>query len=289
MSLRVSLVPAAELEPDRQSHFSRLGEGPELCLELLLRTGAAHRLHWKGQPAGYCLSSSDSMLAELELARSCWAERSALFASLAKQIGLRGARCFSFDSLLLALCVEQGWPAGVEGPLFRDLLDESGPVRSEAFEGLELRPATPDDIPTILEHREGVFESPEEVSEWVTRGHVSVLERATTFLGIGLLTRVWSTRREHDVGVMVHPDHRHRGYASYILRQLKRRCLDSGMRPTAGCAVENVASVRALTRAGFISQHSLLIFEHPAPQSDGSPLAPDSSLLGINRMSHPFD
>lgn len=265
MSLRLSPVSTAELEQERQSHFSRLGEGPELYLELLLRAGTAQRLHWKGQPAGYSLCSSDGMLAELELARWCWADRSALFASLIQQIGLGGARCFSFDSLLLTLCVEQGWPARIEGPLFRDLLDDFGPVPSDDFEGLEFRPATPDDIPLIVEHREGVFESPEEVHEAVRYGHVSVLERAATFLGIGLLTRVWSTRREHDVGVMVHPEHRHRGYASCILRRLKRRCLDSGMRPTAGCASENVASFRALTRAGFISQHSLLVFKRQTP------------------------
>lgn len=60
---------------------------------------------------------------------------------------------------------------------------------------------------------------------------------------------------------MVHPEHRHHGYATFILRSLKRRCLDLGMRPTAGCALENVASSRALTRAGFISQHALLIFQ----------------------------
>lgn len=159
MSLHLSVVPLTELESERQSHFLRLGEGPELYVELLLRTGTAHRLHWNEQPAGYCLSSSDGLVAELELARSCWSDRGALFMSLVQQLGLRGARCFSFDSLLLTLCVEQNWSVHIEGPLFRDLLDESGPVPREGIEGLELRPATPEDIPTILEHREGVFES----------------------------------------------------------------------------------------------------------------------------------
>jgi GNAT superfamily N-acetyltransferase len=267
MSLVLSPVSLAELESERHSHFSRLREGPELYIELLLRAGTAYLVTWKGQPAGYCLSSSDGMLAELEIARAFWVDRTALFAALVQQSGLRGARCFSFDSLLLTLCVEQAWPVRVEGALFRDLHDESGPVPSDTFEGLGLRPAVLDDMPFILEHREGVFESPEEVHEWVERGYVSVLERAATMLGVGLLTPVWSTRSEHDVGVMVHPDHRHRGYASYILRRLKRRCLDSGMRPTAGCALENVASARALTRAGFMSQHSLLAFQRPGALS----------------------
>ena len=262
MSLAVTTVGLASLSAEREAHFRRLGEGPELYLELLLRSAMAYRLRWRGASVGYCLKSEDGYAAELDLQRCVWPDKAEIFAALADRIELPGARCFSFDSLLLGLCIERRWAAALEGLLFRDLLDERGPTRHQS---LGLRPATAADLESILPHREGVFETEEECREWVARGHVSVLEKGGAFLGIGLLTRVWSTRPEHDVGVMVHPEHRGQGYASHILRELKRRCLDAGMRPTAGCAAQNVASSRALRRAGFASQHSLFRFTRAAP------------------------
>jgi hypothetical protein len=35
-------------------------------------------------------------------------------------------------------------------------------------------------------------------------------ERSGALLDMGLLTRVWPNRREHDVGVMIHPNYRRR-------------------------------------------------------------------------------
>jgi GNAT superfamily N-acetyltransferase len=257
MPLTLTTVPLALLDVEREAHFERLGEGPELYLELFLRKATTYHFAWDGRPAGYCIRSEDGLVAELEIHRHVWHDKAEIFSTLIDEIALCGACCFSFDSLLLGLCIQSGWTGTIEGPLFRNLLDEQGPSKQE---GRELRPAIPADIETILPYREGVFDTEDECRQWVTRGHVSILERASVFLGIGLLTRVWATRPEHDVGVMVHPDHRGRGHATFILRALKRRCLDHGMRPTAGCAAENVGSSRALQYAGFASQHSLIRF-----------------------------
>ena len=260
MSLTLSTVDLASLAGERHGHFARLGEAPELHLELMLLAASAYRVGWKGVPAGYCLQGEDGLLVEFELERHLWPDKSELFGSLSDQLALQGARCFSFDSLLLGLGVKRGWSATVEGPLFRDLADDRGPDPTE-HAGLRLRPATIADFSVIAPHREGVFDDDDQCREWILRDRVSVLGRDGQFLGIGLLTRVWNTRTEHDVGVMVHPDHRGRGYASFILRTLKRRCLDRGWRPTAGCSTENVASSRVLHRAGFVSRHSLIRFD----------------------------
>lgn len=254
MALTITPVPLAALTPEREAHFARLAEGPDLYLELLLHRGTAYRIGWDNRPAGYCLLSEDARIAELDLPRDAWSAKAELFAALVERLEVRGARCFSFDPLLLGLCIERGWTASVEGALFRDLLDEVPPVQRD---DLRLRPATTADLEQILPHREGVFESEDECRAWIAGGRVSVLERDGAFLGTGLLTRIWASRPEHDLGVMVHPDHRGRGYASHVLRALKRRCLDLGLRPIAGCHAENLASARALHRAGFASQHAL--------------------------------
>lgn len=255
MTLAISTVALASLAAERRGHFDRLGEAPELHLELMLSTAIAHRIAWNGQHVGYALQGADGLLLEFELHPG--AETSEIFGSLADRLRLDGAWCFSFDSRLLALGAQHGWSATVDGTLFRDLADNRGPESSD-YAGRRLRPAALSDVSAISPHCAGVFDDAEQCREWIRRDRVSVLERSGDFLGIGLLTRVWPTRSEHDVGVMVHPDHRGRGHASFILRALKRRCLDQGSRPTAGCAPENIASSRALQRAGFVSRHSLL-------------------------------
>jgi len=260
MPLALSLVSLASLAEERRDHFARLGEAPELHLELMLATASAYRVGWNGRSVGYALRGADGRLVELELERLPGHETSEVFESLVERLDLEGAWCFSFDARLLALGAERDWSSTVDGTLFRDLADVRGPHPNE-HAGRRLRPATIADLETIVPFREGVFDDEEQCREWILRDRVTVLESDGDFIGIGLLTRVWATRREHDVGVMVHPDHRRHGHAAYILRALKRRCLDEGMRPTAGCAPSNVASSRALGRAGFVGTHALVRIE----------------------------
>jgi len=197
-------------------------------------------------------------MVELDLLPTVWAEKTALFEELWGALSLSKAYCFSFDSLLLGLCVERKLTASVDGLLFRRLLDEQGPAPRPK---LTLRPGRASDAALILPHREGVFETEAEVHQYLQQERITVLERSGTFLGVGLVTPVWPARRERDLGVLVHPDHRGQGYATFLLRTLKRRCLDQGLRPTAGCAASNVSSWRAIISAGFASEHSLFAFE----------------------------
>ena len=138
--------------------------------------------------------------------------------------------------------------------------------------GLAFRPARPTDVAEILPHRHGVFDDDGQVATWIDRGWVVVLEGPAGWLGVGLESPVWPHGPERDVGVLVHPDHRRQGHGERILRYVKRRCLDRGLIPTGGCAVENLASRRALGRAGFACQHRLVILTCPpglAGRADG--------------------
>jgi GNAT superfamily N-acetyltransferase len=250
-------VPLAALAGARQAHFARLGSAPELYLELMLPGGAAFRLEWQGQDAGYGLLGEDRCLLELELAPAEWTSGPELLAAVVRQLRVPQVRCFSFDSLLLGLCLELGFMPAVEGCLCRELLEAEGPVLPP---GLVFRAARPEDGPALLPHRHGVFDDDGQVATWIDRGWVVVLEGPAGWIGVGLVSPVWPHGPERDVGVLVHPDHRRQGQGERILRHLKRWCLDRGLTPTAGCAVDNQASRRALARAGFAFQHRLLRF-----------------------------
>lgn len=54
-----------------------------------------------------------------------------------------------------------------------------------------------------------------------------------------------------DLYMEVHPEHRRRGYASYLLQELARECLDQGLAPAARCNPENLPSAGWLVKAGL--------------------------------------
>ncbi len=113
----------------------------------------------------------------------------------------------------------------------------------------------------------------------VTRPSVSLLEVASASL-----TALSAARQAHFARLGEAPER----YVELLLRQGAAHHLrwrgrdvgyalvgeDRGLRPTAGCAAENLASRRALTRAGFASQHRLLLFSPPSVPEDHRPRAP---------------
>lgn len=54
-----------------------------------------------------------------------------------------------------------------------------------------------------------------------------------------------------DLYMEVHPGHRRKGYGSYLVQELKRRCIEDGYRPSARCRISNHASRATLQRAGM--------------------------------------
>ena len=64
-----------------------------------IRVAARNRTY----AVGYCLVDPDGYLAEFDLLPRAWAVKARPFAALVATHALRGARCYSFDSLLLGL------------------------------------------------------------------------------------------------------------------------------------------------------------------------------------------
>jgi RimJ/RimL family protein N-acetyltransferase len=54
-----------------------------------------------------------------------------------------------------------------------------------------------------------------------------------------------------DLFMEVHPDHRGRGAATYLLQELKKECYLAGRVPAARCSIRNAASRAALLKAGM--------------------------------------
>lgn len=103
--------------------------------------------------------------------------------------------------------------------------------------GVRLRTVTPEDHAAVFTH------TTEPVGDWG-------LEQAGTLVATGGLFFHYNPPYG-DLYMEVAPAHRRRGYASFLLQELKRLCYDGGHTPAARCQLKNVGSRGALERAGM--------------------------------------
>ena len=255
MNLEIDPTTVESVTVSRRQHFEDLHFAPELFLELMVPLSCAYRLLLDDVESGHLLVTRNGCLIELALRRSLRRHKEEHFESICRALDLRHVRAYSCDGALVSLCLERGASVSLEGLLYREFTPgQLSPLPV-------LRPAVEEDVETLVPIRDGVFDEEAQVSRWVRAGWVFVLEEHDEFLGAGLRSPVWPDRPERDIGVLVHPAHRAQGHGSGILARLAQDCLHEGLVPTAGCATDNLASRRALGRAGFTSRHALLSFE----------------------------
>jgi GNAT superfamily N-acetyltransferase len=118
---------------------------------------------------------------------------------------------------------------------------------------LELRNGIASDAEAIAEIDDGFFANLSEIQSYAEKGGLFALQKEGQTIGCGIATCVVAGRPAIDVGMWVAPNHRRKGYGSYIVSFLKDHYLKRGLRPICGCSSQNVASHRALRAAGFVS------------------------------------
>jgi GNAT superfamily N-acetyltransferase len=131
----------------------------------------------------------------------------------------------------------------------------------EADARVRARAATRADVESLLRLGADFFDDAAEIEVYILSDGLMIYEaRDGATVGAGVLKRVIADRDDIDIGMVVHPEHRRRGHGAYIVSHLKSYCLARGWRPICGSSIENVASQRALERAGFASRHRLVEF-----------------------------
>lgn len=122
-----------------------------------------------------------------------------------------------------------------------------------------MRPATPADLGVIARIDDGFFADNDEIRRHLDIGGLSVLESPPNeIIGCGVAEPIMANGTDIDIGMMVAPDFRRRGFGAFIASHLKSQILSKGLRPICGCAIDNVGSQRALMQAGFVPDHRLL-------------------------------
>lgn len=238
--------------PDlRRQRLSALPEPQEQYLEGMVSAGAV----WLVDDA-YAVVTGDAIV-EFFVAPARAADAVVLFESLVEATGVSSVYCQSFDRQLMFVALSRPVTVTAHGLCFRRIVDAS----FTALKDLTFRPGTAQDIETILDFDDGFFDSAEEVASFADNDGLVVLENPQEVVGCGIAAPVIDGRDDVDVGMLVAPEFRRRGYGAHIIGYLKDRCLKRGERPICGCSIDNLGSAKALANAGFVCEHRVLWIE----------------------------
>jgi RimJ/RimL family protein N-acetyltransferase len=105
-----------------------------------------------------------------------------------------------------------------------------------------------------------LFETEQQLIEYINNEHVFEFYKNDEFIGCGMALRTHPDWDFCDLGVWVHPLQRGNKMGAQILLKLRAFALNNGMKPSCGCAIENIASQRTIERSGFVSKHILIAF-----------------------------
>ena len=254
----IEASPRSEPPPAlRRQRLDGLPAPQELFVENLVAAGATWVLRAGGSELGYAITDGDDVLLELHIEDSALRYLRRALDEVIAMCGVRRIWAQSFDPLLMYLGLASEVPATTRGLLYRIIADPS----FEPDEAVVARPGVSDDIPELARLSDDFFESEAEIGAYLAADGLMVYRSAMgNLLGAGVMKQVIAGRDDFDVGMVVSPDERRRGYGAYIVRHLKAHCLAHGRRPICGCSIENLASQQALERAGFASVHRLVEF-----------------------------
>ena len=148
----------------RNLYLDELFDAQELYLELQIRNAQPYLIKLNSNPIGYFLLDDEATLLEYFVEPACVNQADSIFGLILETFRMQKALCKSFDHTLLACCMAFQTKVSVLGMLFREqvkmpLLDITNAVN--------MRLATPTDVPVIVTVNEEVFEKKEEIEETI--------------------------------------------------------------------------------------------------------------------------
>jgi GNAT superfamily N-acetyltransferase len=214
-------------------------------------------------PAGYVAISDENVLLQFYVRPKFLDRAGALLDHVIRDRSIETGVVSTTDSLFLSLCLDRSAALTVSTLLY-EMQSPACPDHPEST-GTELRLVLADEVERTTDLQNICLGAEPGEHEWligyssnlINRKELFVLERGNEWVGLGEFRRSDTQSGIADLGMMVDPDHRGKGWATYILGSLKDRCLNQGLTPICSTTVENIASRKAIERAGFGSRNRI--------------------------------
>lgn len=254
--LKVDILSIAKY---RYQYLNELPFSQEFFVEGFAKKAFCYAIYADNEFAGYALIH-DHVIVEFYLIPSMIGIAKNAMTNLMSETASTSSLCKSFDHLFLEACIQIFNRKEIVGYLYRNFEISQTPELVNL--DLLVEPVTESDLQSILSIDGQFFADVAEIKTYFEPdSRIFKFTAQDELVGCGIVKQVIPGMNYYDIGYVVSPEHRQKGVATYIATQLKNYCIEQGWNPIAGCSSENIASQKALERAGFCSEHNLLKFE----------------------------
>jgi RimJ/RimL family protein N-acetyltransferase len=214
----------------------------------------------RGQYAGYFCIGSDNELLRLYLLENYQDRAQEIFRWIISTYSIQYAITSTIEPLYLSLCLDLQKSIALHSYLFRD--HQRRELSSE-LSNILFRKAETEDLKDII----GFYQTNIEgwgagleafLQERINLQELFVFYDRQTVVASGECIPSQKQPPYVDLGMVVAQAYRGIGLGSSMLIQLKKHCYEMGWQPICACAADNLASKRAIEKAGFISEHRMV-------------------------------
>ena len=267
-------LPDSKLLADlKTEHLKTLSAPLDAYWEGALIGFADHyELKIEGVRAGFYCINADKQLVAFYLTREYADHGEDALSYVLGVHGVKSAFAGTNDPYFLSLCLDISANSHVHTLLFEDK-QKVVPVL-EGFDQLSFELATKDDFTDIVKHycatsgsmdTESIEEGFDDIKGYIhsvmDEHRIFVLREHGTLIATSEC-RLSNTQKPYaDVGMIVGEQHRCKGVGSYMLARTKEFCYEQGAQPICSCEANNMGSKKAITKAGFVSRHRVVLIE----------------------------
>ena len=170
------------------------------------------------------------------------------------RIGIVGTNNLGYLSLALN-CVNE---LNINTYLFRN----SSEVNVGEREGI-LKECQNEDIERIVNFCHYSMGAPNEwlvgyIGDLIEKKEIFSFENGDDIIGTCEVRKSTTAPEFADIGMVVSPNYRRKGYGTYLLHKAKTIALDWGKTPICSCEKDNAGSIKSIHNCGFVSIYQLL-------------------------------
>ncbi len=256
----MKIIETKSLGSLRNEYLNSLIEFQELYIELMIPDSNKYLLENENEVMGYSIVTLEGILIELFIKTKYINKCSAFLSQIISELQVKSILCKSFDFLLLNGCLLNGYEYSLEGVLYRDFYDHEIKTSNE----LEMKQVDETAMGLIMKHEDcfnEMFETEDYLRRFIKEDAVFLFFKDNEVMGCGTIIKTHSDWNFCDLGVWVNSNFRSQGIGTQIITRLRKFAIDQGLKPSCGCAIENIASQKTIEKSGFRSRHKLIEFK----------------------------
>ncbi len=255
----VEITTIDRIRKYRAGYLNSLPGFQELFLEIMINNSDCYLLQVDNKEIGYAIRNHDGILLEFYLIDKFIPGAKEIFRQVLKDLFITEIYCKSFDSLLLSNCLSCSFSYSVLGILYRDYVE---PTIKRDLE-IKIEKSSLSSVGLLLRQDDSIrelFETEQQLSGFIENENVFIFIKNDELIGCGMVIRTHSDWDFCDLGVWVNPLKRGKSFGAQILLNLREFAINNNMKPSCGCAIENLASQKTIEKSGFVSRYRLISF-----------------------------